>query len=95
MADAIKAVRAVTGLGLKEAKDMLESAPTTVLTRASEEDANEAKSKLEAAGLDVRIEPAVRYVILVSGTPFFPDLTLKLLRKTGISLVDAKSIVKG
>ncbi len=52
----IKAVRAVTDLGLKEAKDLVESAPATVLEGVSKEVANDAKSKLEAEGAKVEIK---------------------------------------
>lgn len=46
----IKAVREITGLGLKEAKDMVEAAPTNVLEAAKKEDAEAAKAKIEEAG---------------------------------------------
>ncbi|MCY4475352.1 MAG: 50S ribosomal protein L7/L12 [Chloroflexi bacterium] len=49
----IKAVREVTPLGLKEAKDLVESAPVVVLEQISKESADEAKEKLEAAGAAV------------------------------------------
>jgi len=46
----IKAVRALTNLGLKEAKDLVESAPATVLTAVSKEVAADGKAKLETEG---------------------------------------------
>ena len=46
----IKVVRALTNLGLKEAKDLVESAPTPVLSAVSKEAAADAKAKLEAEG---------------------------------------------
>ncbi len=46
----IKAVRELTGLGLKEAKDLVEAAPTNVLEAAKKEDAEAAKAKIEEAG---------------------------------------------
>ncbi len=46
----IKAVRELTGLGLKEAKDMVEAAPTNVLEGAKKDDAEAAKAKIEEAG---------------------------------------------
>ena len=49
----IKAVRTVTDLGLKEAKDFVESAPQTVRDALSKEDAEALKAKLEAAGATV------------------------------------------
>ncbi|MDR0888406.1 MAG: 50S ribosomal protein L7/L12 [Coriobacteriales bacterium] len=52
----IKAVREVTSLGLKEAKDLVESAPKTVIEGAKKEDAEEAKSKLEDAGAAVTLK---------------------------------------
>lgn len=52
----IKAVRALTNLGLKEAKDLVESAPATVLTGVSKEAAADAKAKLEAEGATVKIK---------------------------------------
>ncbi|WP_405228416.1 50S ribosomal protein L7/L12 [Lentisalinibacter sediminis] len=52
----IKAVRAITGLGLKEAKDMVEGAPTTVKEGASKEDAEEIKKQLEEAGASVELK---------------------------------------
>ena len=54
--NAIKAVRAITGLGLKEAKDMVESAPATVKEGASKEDAEEAKKQLEEAGATAELK---------------------------------------
>jgi large subunit ribosomal protein L7/L12 len=52
----IKEVRAITGLGLKEAKDMVEAAPTTVKEDATKEEANQIKVKLEEAGATVEIK---------------------------------------
>ncbi len=52
----IKAVRAITGLGLKEAKDMVESAPTTVKEGASKAEAEELKKQLEEAGATVELK---------------------------------------
>jgi large subunit ribosomal protein L7/L12 len=52
----IKAVRAVTNLGLKEAKDLVESAPAAVLSAVSKEAAADAKSKLEAEGATVEVK---------------------------------------
>ena len=52
----IKAVRAITGLGLKEAKDMVEGAPTTVKEGASKEDAEAIKKQLEEAGASVELK---------------------------------------
>jgi len=51
----IKVVRAVTGLGLKDAKEMVEGAPVTVKEGASKEEADEAKKKLEEAGATVEL----------------------------------------
>ena len=51
----IKAVREVTPLGLKEAKDLVEAAPKSVLEGASKEDSGAAKEKLEAAGATVEL----------------------------------------
>ena len=52
----IKEVRAVTGLGLKEAKDLVESAPSMVKEGIPEAEANEIKGKLEEAGASVEIK---------------------------------------
>ena len=52
----IKAVRALTGLGLKEAKAMVESVPAKVKEGASKEDAEEAKKALEEAGASVELK---------------------------------------
>ena len=52
----IKAVRGITGLGLKEAKDMVESAPTTVKEAASKDEAEEMKKQLEEAGGSVELK---------------------------------------
>ena len=51
----IKAVRELTPLGLKEAKDLVEAAPKAVLESASKEDADAAKAKLEEAGAAVEV----------------------------------------
>jgi len=53
---AIKEVRAITGLGLKEAKDLVEGAPKPVKEGVSKADADEIKKKLEAAGAKVEIK---------------------------------------
>ncbi len=52
----IKAVRAITGLGLKEAKEAVESAPTTVKEAASKADAEEVQKLLEEAGASVELK---------------------------------------
>ncbi|MEE8092682.1 MAG: 50S ribosomal protein L7/L12 [Gammaproteobacteria bacterium] len=52
----IKVVRAITGLGLKEAKDLVEGAPNTVKEGVSKDDAAELKEKLEEAGASVEIK---------------------------------------
>tara|TARA_Y100000590_G_scaffold308787_1_gene348626 strand:+ start:255 stop:623 length:369 start_codon:yes stop_codon:yes gene_type:complete len=52
----IKEVRAFTGLGLKEAKDLVEAAPKEVKTGVSKKDAEEVKKKLEAAGAKVELK---------------------------------------
>ncbi|OAX57908.1 50S ribosomal protein L7/L12 [Xanthomonas graminis] len=54
--EVIKAVRAITGLGLKEAKDLVEGAPQTVKEAASKEDSEKFKKDLEAAGATVEIK---------------------------------------
>jgi large subunit ribosomal protein L7/L12 len=51
----IKEVRALTSLGLKEAKDLVDAAPKPVLEKASKEDAEKAKAQLEAAGASVEL----------------------------------------
>tara|TARA_Y100001970_G_scaffold257200_1_gene335619 strand:+ start:60 stop:425 length:366 start_codon:yes stop_codon:yes gene_type:complete len=52
----IKEVRALTGLGLKEAKDLVEAAPKEVKKGVPKKDAEEAKKKLEAAGAKVELK---------------------------------------
>ena len=52
----IKAIREITGLGLKEAKDLVESAPKPVLERVNKEDADKAKAQLEGAGATVELQ---------------------------------------
>ena len=52
----IKEVRGLTSLGLKEAKELVESAPAAVLEGVSKEDAEAAKEKLEAAGAGVELK---------------------------------------
>lgn len=54
--EVIKAVRQLTALGLKEAKEVVDSAPSTVMEAVAKEAANDAKSKLEAAGASVEIK---------------------------------------
>ena len=51
----IKVVRELTGLGLKEAKDLVEAAPKPVLEKANKENAEKAKAKLEAEGAKVSL----------------------------------------
>ncbi len=52
----IKEVRSLTNLGLKEAKDLVDGAPKTVLEKVSKEDAEKAKVSLEAAGASVELK---------------------------------------
>ncbi len=52
----IKEVRSLTSLGLKEAKDLVDSAPKPVLERVSKEDADKAKAQLEEAGATVEVK---------------------------------------
>ncbi|AEF31513.1 50S ribosomal protein L7/L12 [Gardnerella sp. DNF00354] len=52
----IKAVKALTGLGLKEAKDIVDNAPKPVLEKAKKEDADKAKAALEEAGATVELK---------------------------------------
>jgi large subunit ribosomal protein L7/L12 len=52
----IKEVRALTSLGLKEAKDLVDSAPKPVLENVSKEDAEKAKAQLEGAGASVELK---------------------------------------
>ena len=52
----IKVVRALTSLGLKEAKDKVEAAPTVILEGAKKEDAEDAKKQLEEAGATVTLK---------------------------------------
>jgi len=52
----IKEVRAITGLGLKEAKDLVEGAPKDIKAGVAKKDAEEAKKKLEAAGAKIELK---------------------------------------
>ena len=54
--DVIKAIRGITGLGLKEAKDMVEGAPKTVKEGVSKEEADKIAEELKAAGAEVEIK---------------------------------------
>ena len=52
----IKEVRTLTNLGLKDAKDLVDGAPNTILEGASKEDAEKAKEALEAAGATIELK---------------------------------------
>jgi large subunit ribosomal protein L7/L12 len=52
----IKTVRGITGLGLKEAKDMVEAAPSTIKEGASKEESEDIKKQLEEAGASVEVK---------------------------------------
>jgi large subunit ribosomal protein L7/L12 len=54
--NAIKAVREITGLGLKDAKDLVDAAPTIIKEKVAKEEAEEAKKKLEEAGAGVELK---------------------------------------
>jgi large subunit ribosomal protein L7/L12 len=54
--EVIKEVRAITGLGLKEAKDLVEGAPKAVKEGVNKKDADDMKKKLEAAGAKVELK---------------------------------------
>ncbi|WPC18098.1 50S ribosomal protein L7/L12 [Pediococcus inopinatus] len=53
---AIKAVREITGLGLKDAKDLVDKAPSAIKEDVSEDEANDVKAKLEEAGAVVTVK---------------------------------------
>ncbi|MDG2348337.1 MAG: 50S ribosomal protein L7/L12 [Gammaproteobacteria bacterium] len=52
----IKAIRAITGLGLKEAKDLVESAPSVVKEKVSKEEVEQIKTQLVEAGAEVEVQ---------------------------------------
>ena len=52
----IKVVKEITGLGLKEAKELVDNAPKTIKEQASKTDAEDIKAKLEAAGAEVELK---------------------------------------
>ena len=54
--DVIKAVRGITGLGLKEAKDLVEGAPNTIKEGVSKEEASKIEEELKAAGAEVEVK---------------------------------------
>ena len=54
--EVIKTIRTITGLGLKEAKDLVEGAPKTIKTGVSKEDADKIKAEITAAGGTVTIK---------------------------------------
>ena len=54
--DVIKAIRSITGLGLKEAKDLVEGAPKTVKEGVSKEEAAKIEEELKAAGAEVEVK---------------------------------------
>ena len=54
--DVIKAVRSITGLGLKEAKDLVEGAPKTVKEAVAKEEADKIAAELQAAGAEVEVK---------------------------------------
>jgi large subunit ribosomal protein L7/L12 len=54
----IKEVRAITGLGLKEAKDLVDGAPKPVKDALPTEEANQVKAQLEAVGATIELQPA-------------------------------------
>ena len=54
--DVIKVVRAITGLGLKEAKDLVEGAPKSVKNGVSKDEADKLKKELEESGATVKIK---------------------------------------
>jgi len=54
--DVIKVIREITGLGLKEAKDLVEGAPKTIKEGASKDEAESIKAKLTAAGAEVEVK---------------------------------------
>lgn len=54
--DVIKAVRGITGLGLKEAKDLVEGAPNTIKEGVSKEEADKVAEQLKAAGAEVEVK---------------------------------------
>ena len=54
--EVIKVVRAITSLGLKEAKDLVDAAPSSVKQAVSKAEANDVRSKLEAAGAKVEVK---------------------------------------
>ena len=72
--EVIKEVRALTGLGLKEAKDLVEGAPKTIKEGVAKDEANKVKATLEKVGAKVE---------LMSGIPGRPPGSLRSCRKQG------------
>ncbi|KAG1647574.1 50S ribosomal protein L31 type B [Nymphon striatum] len=87
----IKEVRALTGLGLKDAKDLVESLPKPVLEGASKDDAEKAKAALEEAGAQPDIHPQYRDVVFLdtqNGTSFITRSTINTEETTEVDGVE-------
>jgi hypothetical protein len=82
--EVIKEVRAITGLGLKEAKDLVEGAPKTVKEAAPKAEAEEIQKKLEAAGAKVRSSKTGTVVTKLPGGSITPvrNLPRQMRRQT-------------
>ena len=84
----IKAVRGATGLGLKEAKEMVESAPATLKEAVAKGEAEELKKTLEEAGASIELKQEIDFSYSVGGdrslpTPLKRKLVLRLIGYTG------------
>jgi len=93
----IKAVRELTGLGLKDAKGMVDGAPATVKEGVSKEDAEAAKETLEAAGGDAGgAEAKTEFDVILSAAGDKKVNVIKAVRElTGLGLKEAKGLVDG
>ena len=92
----IKEVRTITGLGLKEAKDLVEGAPKNVKENAPKAEAEEIKKKLEAAGAAPAAEAQTEFTVVLKAAGANKIGVIKEVRAiTGLGLKEAKDLVEG
>ena len=93
----IKEVRGITGLGLKEAKDLVEAAPKPVKEGVSKAEAEDLKAKLEAAGAPAAaVEEKTEFDVILAS---FGENKINVIKEvraiTGLGLGEAKALVEG
>jgi ribosomal protein L7/L12 len=93
--EVIKEIRALTGVGLKEAKDLVEAAPTAVIARARKGEAELIKNTFEYIGAKVQLKKVSKFTVMLAASgPQKIEVIKEVRALTGLGLKEAKDLVE-